>query len=234
MDDALLRAGEPRSVRRRPSLDTPTDPAGRVPRYRVGLGRLCLDFAATAASPTPGGGEQLRVPSDARSWLVAADLPAARLASSPGDLSRMVTLRDATAVVLVHALEEEAGIVEGLDVQPALEVVNEAAAIAPPRPRLHRSGSAGRFVVAWEQPSDLAPFLSAISRDLLALVADEPSRARLHRCAAPDCRRVFMAKPIGRSRRWCSSQGCGARARVANYRARHAGDALAPHPRDAS
>lgn len=203
----------------------------RDTRYRAGLGRLCLDFAATAASPASGVGEQLRVPPDVCAWLLAADLPANRLSTTSADLHSMLVLRDAVAVALSQALGEGTASDGRLGLGPALDTVNEAAAIAPPCPRLHLDDSAREFVVTWEQPSDLAPFLSAISRDLLHLAGDEQSRGRLHRCAAGDCRRVFLAKPIGRTRRWCSSQGCGARTRVAAYRARHAGDT--PRPREA-
>jgi predicted RNA-binding Zn ribbon-like protein len=53
-----------------------------------------------------------------------------------------------------------------------------------------------------------------------ALAGDPPpAAASLRVCAADDCRMLYLARD-GRERRWCSSERCGNRSRVAAHRAR--------------
>jgi predicted RNA-binding Zn ribbon-like protein len=63
---------------------------------------------------------------------------------------------------------------------------------------------------------------SAFAADLLlpleALVAD---RDRIHACANPQCRLVFLDASKSGTRRWCDDGGCGNRHRVRRYRGAH-------------
>jgi predicted RNA-binding Zn ribbon-like protein len=47
---------------------------------------------------------------------------------------------------------------------------------------------------------------------------------RLKMCPAEDCQWVFFDRSKPRSRRWCSSTGCGNRAKTRTYRERHKHD----------
>jgi predicted RNA-binding Zn ribbon-like protein len=44
--------------------------------------------------------------------------------------------------------------------------------------------------------------------------------ARIHLCAADDCAAIFLDTTRNRSRRWCTRDGCGNRARVRQFRER--------------
>ncbi|MFD7638988.1 CGNR zinc finger domain-containing protein, partial [Streptomyces sp. NPDC059873] len=48
------------------------------------------------------------------------------------------------------------------------------------------------------------------------------ARARLRECEGDSCRRVYLDTSRGRRRRWCSSEVCGNRERVARHRRRAA------------
>ncbi len=60
--------------------------------------------------------------------------------------------------------------------------------------------------------------LSSLARDAIALLSDDPERIR--RCAADDCRMVFADDSRTGTRRWCSMQRCGNRAKVRAFRER--------------
>lgn len=60
--------------------------------------------------------------------------------------------------------------------------------------------------------------LSSLARDAIVNVGGDPERIR--RCAAPDCRLVFHDESRTGTRRWCSMQRCGNRAKVRAFRDR--------------
>ena len=55
--------------------------------------------------------------------------------------------------------------------------------------------------------------------DALDLVRDMPGRVR--ECADPDCPVIYLDTSRNRSRRWCSMEVCGARAKASTYYRRH-------------
>ncbi len=55
--------------------------------------------------------------------------------------------------------------------------------------------------------------------DALDLVRDSPGRVR--ECADPECPVIYLDTSRNRSRRWCSMEGCGARAKASTYYRRH-------------
>jgi predicted RNA-binding Zn ribbon-like protein len=59
---------------------------------------------------------------------------------------------------------------------------------------------------------------SVVAADAIRLVAGN-ERAELRTCDADDCRMLYVAHG-DRERRWCSSEACGNRSRVAAHRAR--------------
>jgi len=61
--------------------------------------------------------------------------------------------------------------------------------------------------------------LVAVVLDALDLVRESPGRVR--ECAAPACFVVYLDTSRNRSRRWCSMERCGARAKASAYYRRH-------------
>ncbi|MEU8623151.1 ABATE domain-containing protein [Streptomyces sp. NPDC048623] len=102
----------------------------------------------------------------------------------------------------------------------ALELLNALAAAAPPAPRAVRNRS-GLLVRTLGGEPDCRALLAAVARDAVELLTDPAARALLRRCEGPGCRRCYLDTSRGRRRRWCSSEECGNRARVARHRAAH-------------
>ncbi|MDX3069560.1 CGNR zinc finger domain-containing protein, partial [Streptomyces sp. ND04-05B] len=69
---------------------------------------------------------------------------------------------------------------------------------------------------------DRASLLALIARDTVELLTDPAARAALRRCAGDNCPIVYVDTSRGRRRRWCSSEICGNRERVARHRRRAA------------
>jgi predicted RNA-binding Zn ribbon-like protein len=80
------------------------------------------------------------------------------------------------------------------------------------------------------EPSTLRPRFAPVARtsccllvdavlDALDLVRESPGRVR--ECAAPRCAVVYLDTSRNRSRRWCSMERCGARAKASTYYRRH-------------
>ncbi|MBT2442173.1 ABATE domain-containing protein [Streptomyces sp. ISL-36] len=110
---------------------------------------------------------------------------------------------------------------------PALERLNAlAAASAPPAPRAVRAES-GLLVRALDDEPDCRALLAAVARDAVDLLTDPTARALLRRCEGDGCHRCYLDTSRGRRRRWCSSEACGNRERVARHRAARRGKTTA-------
>jgi predicted RNA-binding Zn ribbon-like protein len=96
--------------------------------------------------------------------------------------------------------------------------LNAAARAAPvPVPQAVRRPDGTLGLAAASAPTREG-LLAEVARDGVALLTDGPARARLRRCEAVDCVTVYLDMSRGRRRRWCSSEVCGNRERVARYR----------------
>ncbi|MEU4210362.1 CGNR zinc finger domain-containing protein [Streptomyces sp. NPDC026206] len=177
---------------------------------RFDTGRLCLDLVATAEPA-----ERLESPRRLRSWLLGAQVvpPGTPLdAVDAGWLGRFQAARDLLHRV-VHA--EVAGRAAG----PDLERVNALAATAPPAPRAVRDTD-GLLVRSLADVPDCGAFLGQIARDAVEMLTDAGVRGQLRQCEGETCSLVYLDTSRGRRRRWCSSEVCGNRERVARHRRR--------------
>jgi predicted RNA-binding Zn ribbon-like protein len=103
----------------------------------------------------------------------------------------------------------------------ALARVNDIALAAPPAPRAVR-GEDGTLVRRLDRPPECPALLGAIARDAVELLTDPVARAGLRECEGDNCPIVYLDTSRGRRRRWCSSEVCGNRERVARHRRRAA------------
>jgi predicted RNA-binding Zn ribbon-like protein len=92
------------------------------------------------------------------------------------------------------------------------DVVNDAAAREVPVPKLGPEGQ-----VRWTASDPVAAVLSTTARDALDL-ALSPDAVRVRRCAGPDCEALFLDLSRPGSRRWCSMDTCGNRAKKRRLR----------------
>jgi len=85
-------------------------------------------------------------------------------------------------------------------------------------PRSRSDGTGLRKALAI--PPTCEALLSAVARDAVDLFTDAFARSRLRRCEGEHCARIYLDTSRGRRRRWCSSEICGNRERVARHRRR--------------
>jgi len=100
-----------------------------------------------------------------------------------------------------------------------VEAVNGALAEALPYLRLSRR--AGAYVWRWTPGEDpLAAPLRPVARSAADLLTSG-DLARVRECDGADCTWLFLDQSRNRSRRWCSMEGCGNRAKARRHYHRH-------------
>ncbi|MCI3225120.1 ABATE domain-containing protein [Streptomyces sp. NP-1717] len=187
--------------------------------WRFDSGRLCLDLVATGEPAPKGFGEQPRTDGTGLlgRWLTGSGLVPAGTPLTAVDTAwvrRFAELRDCVGQ-LVRAE------IDGRYAAAALERVNTIAAGAPPGIRAVREPGGGLVRTLSDEP-ECGALLAAVARDTVDLLTDPVARARLRQCEGDSCRRVYLDTSRGRRRRWCSSEVCGNRERVARHRRRAA------------
>jgi predicted RNA-binding Zn ribbon-like protein len=181
------------------------------------LGRLSLNLAITGGDGPYGRFETLHGPADLARWLAECGLAAGGVPATAADLAAAKRLRRAISNAA------EAVVEGGLPAAGDVAAINAAAARPPLVPALERREPrpAGDGVVrVWRAPTAEQAF-SDVARDAIALFSDPAQRARLRRCASPDCALIFYDSSRPGRRRWCSTERCGDRMRARAYRARH-------------
>lgn len=179
-------------------------------------GSFALDFAYTG-SLLAGTSDRLRVPDDLTTWLHDR-FPMSVGAARSRDLFDASALRDAIARLALAASRDEP--LGSSDV----DVVNLYAATPDIPPSLPGgSRQAGRSVQTVGQA------LSTLAREAVDLVSPG-NLERIRECSADDCDIIYLDTSRAASRRWCSMQRCGNRAKVRAHRARNR--AAAPAPAD--
>ncbi|NUR69507.1 MAG: hypothetical protein HOU81_01665 [Hamadaea sp.] len=171
-------------------------------------GDLALDLTGTLGRRHGGTPvEFLPAAADLERWLIAAGIgdPSARADDS--DLAYAKTLREAVYRLAYAAMT-------GAAFDPGdRDIVNEAAAVAPPLVQIDDAGVLVRL-------GSVRASLSLAARAAIALVTG-PSATQLHECEGPACTRMFLDNSARGTRRWCDMSRCGNRAKVAKFRARH-------------
>ncbi|WP_217142827.1 ABATE domain-containing protein [Streptomyces sp. AC627_RSS907] len=192
------------------ALGTATDPY----ELRFDTGRICLDLIATTHPM-----ERLDSVEVLRAWITGSGLVPAGTPLTHADASWLAGFRELR--------RETARLVRGRagpGTRPydlALARVNDLAGAAPPAPRAVR-GADGALVRELTGPPECGALLGAVARDAVDLLTDPVARASLRQCAGDNCPIVYVDTSRGRRRRWCSSEICGNRERVARHRRRAA------------
>ncbi|MDT3399334.1 ABATE domain-containing protein [Streptomyces sp. B1866] len=191
--------------------------AASAPRdLRFDCGRVCLDLVATVdgrlgEAPV----ERLDGVDRLKEWLVGAGLVPSGTALDAVDrgwLTRFHAARD-----LLHRVVHTE--VAGRAARADLERVNALATTAPPAVRAERSAD-GTLVRELAAAPDCGALLGQVARDAVDLLTDPVARGQLRQCAGETCSLVYLDTSRGRRRRWCSSEICGNRERVARHRRR--------------
>ncbi|MEU5598134.1 CGNR zinc finger domain-containing protein [Streptomyces sp. NPDC020298] len=212
------------------ALGTATD------RYelRFDAGRICLDLLSTTHP-----GERLCSVEPLRAWITGSGLvpPGTPLAHADGSwLADFRELRGCVELLMragansrtpgpgTNSSTPGPGPNRGPGSRPydlALARLNEFARPAPPAPRAMLAES-GALVRELDGPPCCAALLAAVARDAVELLTDPVAWAAVRECEGDNCPIMYVDTSRGRRRRWCSSEVCGNRERVARHRRRAA------------
>ncbi|MFI7017483.1 CGNR zinc finger domain-containing protein [Streptomyces sp. NPDC050164] len=181
---------------------------------RFDAGRICLDLLSTTHPE-----ERLDSVDVLRAWITGSGLVPADTALAHADATWPTAFRELRGQVdrLVRGWSGSGA--RGYDF--ALARVNDLARTAPPAPRAVR-GADGELVRQLDGPPGCPALLAAVARDAVDLMTDPVARAALRQCEGDNCPIVYLDTSRGRRRRWCSSEVCGNRERVARHRRRAA------------
>jgi predicted RNA-binding Zn ribbon-like protein len=188
-------------------------------RWWFDSGSLALDFATTAdvsVSDADPRADRLHSPDDLSAWL-RERFPVAIGVARTRDLFDAISLRDAIGRMAIRASVGERPSSADID------IVNLYAATPDVPPSiLGGTRQVGRSVHTVPQA------LSTIARDAVDLFGPSNS-GRIRACSGDDCGMVYLDTSRAATRRWCSMQRCGNRAKVRAHRARKrpAGDVAA-------
>ncbi|MEU9455191.1 ABATE domain-containing protein [Streptomyces sp. NPDC048277] len=186
---------------------------------RFDAGRICLDLLATTHP-----GERLDGVEPLRAWITGSGLVPPGTPLPHADAGWLAGFRELRGHV--RQLVRGRNIAGTPSYDPsydlALARVNGLArAAAPPAPRAV-PGEDGCLVRELAEPPECAALLAAVARDAVELLTDPVARAAVRECEGDNCPLVYLDTSRGRRRRWCSSEVCGNRERVARHRRRAA------------
>ena len=180
-----------------------------------------LDFHNTLAWPTPRGeNERLMSASDLIRWSRAAGL--VTVAEAEGLERRASEHRGESRRVIKHARRVRGLLHETLSLlargKPLssrdLDKLNAEVGVAVGSLRL--SGSNRRIEWATDERAGLAVILRRLVWSAAQLLTS-PDLSRLRSCANAECGWLFLDTSKNRSRRWCSMDDCGSRAKSRRY-----------------
>ncbi|WP_369246951.1 ABATE domain-containing protein [Streptomyces sp. R41] len=179
---------------------------------RFDSGRICLDLTATTHPE-----ERLDSAPRLRAWIAASGLVPAGTPLASVDAAWLLGFRELRG----HIAQLVRGELDGRPADAALARVNAVALGTPPTPWAVRADD-GSLHRRLRTPPSCAELLSVVARDALELLTDPVARASLRQCEGDNCPIVYLDTSRGRRRRWCSSEVCGNRERVARHRRRAA------------
>jgi predicted RNA-binding Zn ribbon-like protein len=198
--------------------------------FELGAGALCLDFVNTLDDrPSQTPVECIPTYGDlvefARQAGALTQVEATRLMRAAGQRAQEADAVAASARAVREALFRILSAWQaGGSIDPAdLAILNAALATSRQHERLQADGE--RFRWSWPSLPDGATLpldypLWPLARSA-GHVLTSGLRDRIRSCAADDCGVLFLDTTRNASRRWCSDQTCGNRARVRKHRQRN-------------
>jgi predicted RNA-binding Zn ribbon-like protein len=181
-------------------------PDGQV--FRFAPGSLSFAFSVTGSPFDSERFETLHEPRDLERW-AAEVIGATRIRAAASSISEAKRLRAA----IWNAAD---AVIDGRALRAAdRSTLNRFAASPSLAPRLDPDGK--RSWVPWATASAL---FSTIARDTIE-VATGQLASRIKRCEGVYCAIPFVDTSRPGTRRWCSMERCGNRAKVAAHRRRH-------------
>jgi predicted RNA-binding Zn ribbon-like protein len=172
---------------------------GRI--FDLTAGRPALDLCNTRSA----GRDLLERPRDLAQWLVTAGLTDHPPRITHAELEAARALRDGLRPALLAG-----------DGPAVARIAEDWLGRAPGRLCVERDTLRPRFTPV--QRTSCCLLVDAVL-DALALVREAPGQVR--ECAGESCAVVYLDTSRNHSRRWCSMERCGARAKASAYYRRH-------------
>jgi predicted RNA-binding Zn ribbon-like protein len=193
--------------------------------FEFDAGRLCLDFANTIGDrpALPPRAEELHSYADLVAWSEAAGIISGDDAAEYERAARHPSEVDAAfadAITLREAIYRVFAAVAADAEPPADDLATVNAAITDAIGHARLAPAEGHFRWVWERnPSALGSMLWPVAWSVAELLTAEEVH-RVHECAGPDCSWLFLDMSKNGSRRWCSMETCGNRAKARRHRER--------------
>lgn len=190
-----------------PEETTVTAAGAGLPVFRLDNERLAFRFTATLSDRHGTPVERIPTAERLDAWLRANNLQMSGTGATEQDHRAALSLREAihragTAVAQGTAIADD-----------DLATLNAAAREHVASPELVPDG------LRWI-PSDgetVRSALGLVARDAIVVLGGE-DRPRVKTCQNPDCRGLYVDTSQAGSRRWCSMNVCGNRAKKAKFR----------------
>ena len=157
--------------------------------------------------------DTLQSDSDVKAWLRRLEVPVAKGSLALGDGVLLKGARELREIALAAVQDRKSG------KKPSLVALNRFLADAPSHAVLTTDDARKIRVTRVYGKETVEAFLAPVAEAVADLLADGDFDFVRH-CEGNACVMWFYDRTKGHRRRWCTSTGCGNRAKVAAFRAR--------------
>jgi predicted RNA-binding Zn ribbon-like protein len=173
---------------------------------------LAINFINTRRMVEGQLTDTLQSDSDVKAWLRRLEIPVAKGSLTFGDGVLLKGARELREIALATVQDRKSG------KKPSLVALNRFLADAPSHAVLTIDDARIRVTRVYGKETAEA-FLAPVAEAVADLLADGDFNFVRH-CEGNACVMWFYDRTKGHRRRWCTSTGCGNRAKVAAFRAR--------------
>jgi predicted RNA-binding Zn ribbon-like protein len=174
---------------------------------------LAINFINTRRMVEGQLTDTLQSDSDVKAWLRRLEIPVAKGTLPFSDGVLLQTARDLREIALAAVRDRKSG------KNPSLVALNRFLADAPSHAVLTTDDARNIRVTRVYGKETVEAFLAPVAEAVADLLADGDFDLVRH-CEGNACVMWFYDRTKGHLRRWCTSTGCGNRAKVAAFRAR--------------
>ena len=174
---------------------------------------LAINFINTRRMVEGQLTDTLQSDSDVKAWLRRLEIPVAKGTLPFSDGVLLQTARDLREIALAAVRDRKSG------KNPSLVALNRFLADAPSHAVLTTDDARNIRVTRVYGKETVEAFMAPVAEAVADLLADGDFNFVRH-CEGNACVMWFYDRTKGHHRRWCTSTGCGNRAKVAAFRAR--------------
>lgn len=174
---------------------------------------LAINFINTRRMVEAQLTDTLQSDSEVKAWLRRLEVPVAKGSLTFGDGVLLNGARELRDIALAAVQDRKSG------KRPSLVALNRFLADAPSHAMLTTDDARNIRVTRVYGKETVEAFLAPVAEAVADLLADGDFELVRH-CEGHECVMWFYDRTKGHRRRWCTSTGCGNRAKVAAFRAR--------------